>query len=71
MSTSVTGAMQRAALARIGRDPALLPTLRDVDSWDDAVAVAGLCPPGRYSALIHQLSGTRENITHDGDVSRP
>ncbi|GAA2645189.1 TIGR04282 family arsenosugar biosynthesis glycosyltransferase [Paractinoplanes durhamensis] len=46
-STATTGSRTREALRRRGLRVGELPGLRDVDTADDAYAVAGLCPPGR------------------------
>ncbi len=52
MSTADTGALTRAALVEAGAAVHLLPELRDVDTWDDALAVAGSCPESRFAAAI-------------------
>ena len=54
-----TGALQLAQLQDAGLDVALLPELRDVDTIDDARAVAALAPRrGRFAAeLAAQLAG--------------
>jgi len=52
MSTSDTGAATRAALRRQGLDVAGLPTLRDVDTAEDAWAVAAECPHGRFTRSL-------------------
>lgn len=52
MSTAQTGAAQRARLAQLGLHTALLPALRDVDTFDDAVAVAALAPWTRFAAML-------------------
>ncbi|MFG1603267.1 DUF2064 domain-containing protein [Actinoplanes sp. NPDC049265] len=44
-STAETGARTLAGLRGRGLRVALLPVLRDVDTVDDAYAVAGRCPP--------------------------
>ncbi|MFI5889888.1 DUF2064 domain-containing protein [Actinoplanes sp. NPDC051513] len=46
-STGTTGSRTRAALRRRGLRVAELPRLRDVDTVQDAYAVAALCPRGR------------------------
>jgi rSAM/selenodomain-associated transferase 1 len=46
-STATTGERTYAALRRRGLRVAALPLLRDVDTAQDAHAVAALCPPGR------------------------
>lgn len=52
-----TGGLQRAALREAGLDPHLLPALRDVDTADDARAVAALAPAGRFAAAVRSLLG--------------
>ncbi|MCW2679321.1 MAG: hypothetical protein JWM62_722 [Frankiales bacterium] len=52
-----TGALQLAALCAGGRSPHLLPELRDVDTADDARAVAALAPYGRFGRLVGELLG--------------
>jgi uncharacterized protein len=54
MSTPVTGAVQRERLLAAGLRVRELPRLRDVDTADDARAVAALAPHGRFAA---QLAG--------------
>ena len=51
MSTDHTGAAQRAALRVHRLDPALLPELRDIDTIDDAFAVAATIPEPHRAAL--------------------
>ncbi|MFE7169095.1 DUF2064 domain-containing protein [Streptomyces sp. NPDC057616] len=54
MSTSGTGAAQRARLAGLRvRD---LPRLRDVDTAHDAHVVAGEAPGGRFAARLTRLA---------------
>ena len=50
-----TGALQLAALQAVGLEPHLLPALRDVDTAEDARAVAGLAPDGRFGRLVTRL----------------
>ncbi len=47
-----TGERTLAALRRRGLRVALLPTLRDVDTAADALAVAARCPGGRFAAAV-------------------
>ncbi|MGQ0615455.1 MAG: TIGR04282 family arsenosugar biosynthesis glycosyltransferase [Acidimicrobiia bacterium] len=49
---SDTGARQRARMGELGLNTVLLPTRRDVDVWDDALAVAALAPAGRFAAAV-------------------
>ena len=55
MSTSDTGALTLAALQQRGLSMALLPVLRDVDTAEDAHAVAALCPNSRFSRTVHAM----------------
>lgn len=58
MSTDRTGAAQRLRLTEAGLTVRDLPPLRDVDTAADAVAVAGLCPPGsRFAGALASLTG--------------
>ncbi|MFJ8825226.1 DUF2064 domain-containing protein [Streptomyces sp. NPDC102467] len=52
MSTSVTGAVLRARLVAAGLRVRDLPTLRDVDTADDAQAVSALAPDSRFAARL-------------------
>ncbi|MET8450174.1 TIGR04282 family arsenosugar biosynthesis glycosyltransferase [Streptomyces sp. NPDC005209] len=52
MSTPETGAVQRERLAAAGLRVRDLPRLRDVDTADDARAVAALAPHGRFAARL-------------------
>ena len=50
-----TGARQLAALRSAGLAPHLLPELRDVDTAQDARAVAALAPYGRFAEVVGRL----------------
>ncbi|WP_255955847.1 TIGR04282 family arsenosugar biosynthesis glycosyltransferase [Streptomyces odontomachi] len=52
MSTPVTGAVQRERLVAAGLRVRELPRLRDVDTVDDAHAVAALAPHGGFAARL-------------------
>ena len=52
MSTPDTGRLTLAALHGAGLRIGLLPVLRDVDTWADAVAVAALVPGSRFAAAV-------------------
>lgn len=52
MSTPVTGAVQRERLLAAGLRVRDLPPLRDVDTADDARAVAALAPHGTFAARL-------------------
>ena len=57
MSSSSTGQAQIARLSELGKTPRLLPSLRDVDQIEDALAVASGAPhthfAGRLRSLMH------------------
>jgi rSAM/selenodomain-associated transferase 1 len=55
MSTDHTGAAQIAALNAHGIEPALLRPLRDIDTIDDAVAVAATIPRSRTAARVAEV----------------
>ncbi|MCX5536227.1 DUF2064 domain-containing protein [Streptomyces sp. NBC_00006] len=52
MSTAHTGAAQRARLVEAGLRVRDLPPLRDVDTAEDAAAVAAEAPHGRFAARL-------------------
>jgi uncharacterized protein len=52
MSTPDTGRRTLAALRGAGLRVRMLPRLRDVDEWADALAVADLAPAGRFAAAV-------------------
>ena len=55
MSTSQTCSAQRARLRELDRRVVDLPPLRDVDTYDDARAVAALAPRTRFAAALAAL----------------
>ena len=55
MSVDHTGAAQRARLAELGLTVADLPVLRDVDTIDDAVAVAAQAPDSSFATALRAL----------------
>jgi uncharacterized protein len=55
MSSDRTYAAQRSRLAQLGLRTAELPPLRDVDTIDDAVAVAGERPATRFAQALRRL----------------
>jgi len=52
MSAAHTGAVQRARLTALGLQPAMLPPLLDVDTIEDARAVARTAPDGRFAQAL-------------------
>jgi glycosyltransferase A (GT-A) superfamily protein (DUF2064 family) len=63
MSTDRTGAAQLARLRARGLRVHLLPQLRDVDTPDDASAVAAIAPHTRFARLHRQLLTTEHPLT--------
>ncbi len=57
MSTATTGAEQLARLRQLGLRTRRLAMLRDVDTYDDAVAVAASAPWTRFAAALELLTG--------------
>jgi hypothetical protein len=55
-SRSDTGARQRRRLARLGLRTTLLAPERDVDTWDDALAVAAASPHGAFAAAVRTVA---------------
>lgn len=55
MSTSRTGAVQLRRLRRAGGHVHLLPSARDLDDWDDLVAVAASGRAGRLPTVARTL----------------
>ena len=56
MSTAATGDAQRARLAVLGVEPTLLPVLRDVDVWSDAVQVARGAPRTAFAREVRSVA---------------
>jgi glycosyltransferase A (GT-A) superfamily protein (DUF2064 family) len=69
MSTSHTGAAQRARLRSLGHRVALLPRLRDVDEFDDAIAVARTAPGGTFAATLRPMLASL--ALRDGAMAAP
>ena len=57
MSRPETGMAQRVRLAELGLRTAVLPPLRDVDTIDDARAVAAEAPESRFAAALAGIEG--------------
>jgi rSAM/selenodomain-associated transferase 1 len=55
MSESHTGAVQLERLRALGLETHHLPLLRDVDTFEDARAVAGAAPRGVFAAALRDL----------------
>jgi uncharacterized protein len=68
MSTASTGAVQRARLVAAGLRVTDLPTLRDVDTAADAVAVALEAPRSRFAAQARELTTVLRPTGEGNDV---
>ena len=55
-STPDTGRLTLTALRAGGLRVGLLPVLRDVDEWADALAVAALAPDGAFAAAVAAIT---------------
>jgi hypothetical protein len=55
MSTTHTGDAQRARLQQLRLCTVALPALRDVDDFDDALAVARTAPGSRFAATLRSM----------------
>jgi uncharacterized protein len=55
MSAGNTGAVQRVRLAILGLRTGILPPLRDIDTIEDACAVAREAPDGRFAAALADI----------------
>jgi rSAM/selenodomain-associated transferase 1 len=56
MSTPWTGRAQRERLRRLGISWTELPSLRDVDTFEDALRVADACPESRFAPEVHSAA---------------
>jgi glycosyltransferase A (GT-A) superfamily protein (DUF2064 family) len=57
MSTEITGEAQARRLDRLGLRRRRLPELRDVDTIEDARAVAALIPRSRFAVALERVCG--------------
>ena len=60
MSTPQTGSRQSERLRSLGLGPQLLPPLRDVDRWEDALAVARDCATGSFAQTVTRLTSRKD-----------
>jgi len=58
-----TGARQAARLAALGLRTRRLELLSDIDTWPDAVAVAGLAPGTRVAAAVRTVTAGLSPLT--------
>lgn len=56
MSRPDTGARQHARLGALGLRTRWLGARQDVDTWEDALAVAATAPRTRFAAAVHRLT---------------
>lgn len=73
-SRTDTGEQQLERLRSAGMTVSMLGSLRDVDNWNDACAVAASCPPGRFTSTVDALLSaphTPPEIAGDETTCRP
>lgn len=63
MSTGHTGAAQHTRLGSLGLRVAALARLRDVDDFDDAVAVARDAPDGAFAAALRPIAASLDGTS--------
>jgi len=68
MSTPATGREQHRRLRGLGLGVDLLDELRDVDSWNDALAVASVVPGSGFAATVGRIHG---QVANAADVGQP
>lgn len=59
MSHPRTGRLQLERLTELGLRVDLLPTRRDADDFDDAMAIAAECPGSRFAQAVDQIRAHR------------
>jgi rSAM/selenodomain-associated transferase 1 len=62
MSTERTGAVQRERMAELGLEPTLLPPLRDVDTYDVALEVAGQAPDTHFARELSAVAAEIDQV---------
>ena len=62
MGTSFTGAVQLRRLRALGLRCSELPRLRDVDDFEDAVAVAATVPGSRFASAVLPIAERLETV---------
>jgi rSAM/selenodomain-associated transferase 1 len=67
MSVGITGRVQRRRLAELELRTATLPALRDVDTFEDATAVARAAPLTRFARAFRALSAA-DTADHEETV---
>jgi len=70
MSTAATGEAQERRLRALGFDVTIGPELRDIDTWDDLLAVAAVAEATRTAALVRRLlrGGAPADVDADADA---
>jgi glycosyltransferase A (GT-A) superfamily protein (DUF2064 family) len=58
-STPHTGRTQLERLRALGIEPRILRVVRDVDTWNDALAVATELPGTRFASAVDAIAGVR------------
>ncbi len=71
MSSPGTGEAQLARLHELGCETAIVPRLRDVDDFDDALAVAEAAPESRFAAALREVAALAPPPTDARRGTRP
>lgn len=71
MSTAETGVHQRRRLEALGLRVADLRTMTDVDTFDDALAVAGAVPESRFAGAVRAVAAPPRAAGDDHASSDP
>jgi rSAM/selenodomain-associated transferase 1 len=66
MSTAVTGCAQRARFESLGWRVGGLPTLRDVDTFEDALVIAEMAPSTRFAQAVTAFEPASAWLTEAG-----
>jgi glycosyltransferase A (GT-A) superfamily protein (DUF2064 family) len=68
MSTATTGAEQLRRLDRLGLRTVMVPSLDDVDTFDEAARIARQFPEGRFARAVERVDRA-DAVADDQEVS--
>lgn len=71
MSTSITHRAQHFRLRALGLHVTSLPAVRDVDDFDDAIAVAESAPGTRFAGVVRSITGSLERTATPASRAGP
>jgi uncharacterized protein len=70
MSTATTGARQLTRLAAAGLSVGMLPELRDMDHFSDALQIAAEIPGSAFAGAVAKTAGRLRNSRHSTEALR-